>query len=320
LQPAFGADFSGVRVHTDATAQGLSDTLNAHAFTIGTDIAFAPGEYQPGTVVGDALIAHELAHVVQQGAHGPAVQLEDSAPKPDEAADAVTQGLKTVLDKAKDNEGVKTTLIEPAKKVAVGKWDSLGTGEKAAAAGFGAGTYGIALGAGLGDPAGRKLLSDVNLVAPLGLIPYSTLTDFRYVLPPSGTGPTLFKASFSGDDLLGLAHDKLGWVPPMKLSFDMTWSVDPSGGASLTAAKAVWGVLPGVSLQAGTGVGLDFKPTVTGPDGQVSTIMKSVPAAPGAGAGPTGTGVFVTVDLLQAPFVPAPIRAALGTPPPEKKK
>jgi hypothetical protein len=67
LQSAFGADFSNVRVHTDATAQQLSDNLNAHAFTIGSDIAFGPGEYQPGTVVGDALIAHELAHVMQQG-------------------------------------------------------------------------------------------------------------------------------------------------------------------------------------------------------------------------------------------------------------
>lgn len=67
LQTAFGADFSNVRVHTDTRAQQLSDNLNAHAFTIGTDIAFGPGEYQPGTVVGDALIAHELAHVMQQG-------------------------------------------------------------------------------------------------------------------------------------------------------------------------------------------------------------------------------------------------------------
>jgi uncharacterized protein DUF4157 len=67
LQSAYGADFSNVRVHTDATAQQLSDNLNAHAFTIGSDIAFGPGEYQPGTVVGDALIAHELAHVMQQG-------------------------------------------------------------------------------------------------------------------------------------------------------------------------------------------------------------------------------------------------------------
>ena len=67
---AFGHDFSGVRVHTDADAAGLSDSLSARAFTIGSDIAFGPGEYQPGTLIGDALIAHELAHVVQQQGGG----------------------------------------------------------------------------------------------------------------------------------------------------------------------------------------------------------------------------------------------------------
>jgi hypothetical protein len=67
---AFGHDFSGVRVHTNAEAAGLSDSLNARAFTIGSDIAFGPGEYQPGTLIGDALIAHELAHVVQQNGGG----------------------------------------------------------------------------------------------------------------------------------------------------------------------------------------------------------------------------------------------------------
>ena len=63
---AFGQDFSGVRVHTGGEAAGLSEQLNARAFTVGTDIAFGAGEYQPGTLIGDALIAHELAHVVQQ--------------------------------------------------------------------------------------------------------------------------------------------------------------------------------------------------------------------------------------------------------------
>ena len=63
---AFGHDFSRVRVHTDASATGMSKQLNARAFTIGSDIAFGTGEYQPGTLIGDALIAHELAHVVQQ--------------------------------------------------------------------------------------------------------------------------------------------------------------------------------------------------------------------------------------------------------------
>jgi Domain of unknown function (DUF4157)/Protein-glutamine gamma-glutamyltransferase len=63
---ALGHDFSDVRVHTDAQAGALSDSLDARAFTIGRDVAFSPGEYQPGTPVGDALIAHELAHVAQQ--------------------------------------------------------------------------------------------------------------------------------------------------------------------------------------------------------------------------------------------------------------
>jgi hypothetical protein len=67
MESAFGYDFSRVRVHTNSKAATVSKSLNARAFTIGSDIAFASGEYQPGTLIGDALIAHELAHVVQQG-------------------------------------------------------------------------------------------------------------------------------------------------------------------------------------------------------------------------------------------------------------
>ncbi len=67
MESAFGSDFSSVRVHDDSTAGNLSSSLNARAFTVGNKIAFGAGEYQPGTMVGDALIAHELAHVVQQG-------------------------------------------------------------------------------------------------------------------------------------------------------------------------------------------------------------------------------------------------------------
>lgn len=67
MQSAFGVDFAGVRVHTGGRAREMSEGLGARAFTIGNDIAFGGAEYQPGTPVGDALIAHELAHVVQQG-------------------------------------------------------------------------------------------------------------------------------------------------------------------------------------------------------------------------------------------------------------
>ncbi len=63
---AFGQDFSKVRLHTDNKAERISADLNARAFTVGEHIAFGSGEYQPGTLVGDAIIAHELTHVMQQ--------------------------------------------------------------------------------------------------------------------------------------------------------------------------------------------------------------------------------------------------------------
>ncbi len=66
MESAFGASFGQVRVHNDAAASSLSSQVNARAFTVGQHVAFASGEYQPGTLVGDVLIAHELAHVVQQ--------------------------------------------------------------------------------------------------------------------------------------------------------------------------------------------------------------------------------------------------------------
>jgi len=66
MEQSFGTSFSSVRIHTDATAARLASELRARAFTIGRDIAFASGQYRPGTLAGDALIAHELAHTIQQ--------------------------------------------------------------------------------------------------------------------------------------------------------------------------------------------------------------------------------------------------------------
>jgi hypothetical protein len=66
MEEAFGTSFSDVRVHTDPVAADLAGRSDARAFSIGRSIAFGAGEYRPGTLEGDALIAHELAHVVQQ--------------------------------------------------------------------------------------------------------------------------------------------------------------------------------------------------------------------------------------------------------------
>ena len=66
MEQAFAADFSGVRVHTDAESDSLNRSLQARAFTTGQDIFFRQGEYSPSSSGGQQLLAHELTHVVQQ--------------------------------------------------------------------------------------------------------------------------------------------------------------------------------------------------------------------------------------------------------------
>ncbi len=63
---ALGDSFGDVRVHTDALAGALARSVEARAFTTGSDIFFAGGEFRPGSPSGRELIAHELTHVVQQ--------------------------------------------------------------------------------------------------------------------------------------------------------------------------------------------------------------------------------------------------------------
>lgn len=66
MQTAFSRDFSAVRIHDDAPAANLSRMVSARAFTTGQDIFFGRGEYNPSSAAGERMLAHELAHTVQQ--------------------------------------------------------------------------------------------------------------------------------------------------------------------------------------------------------------------------------------------------------------
>jgi hypothetical protein len=66
FESRFGYDFGGVRVHTDSQAAETASHLNAQAFTIGRNIFFSAGRYEPHTTSGQWLLAHELTHTVQQ--------------------------------------------------------------------------------------------------------------------------------------------------------------------------------------------------------------------------------------------------------------
>jgi len=67
MEPRFGYDFGDVRVHTNSLAARSTSEVSALAFTVGNHIAFGSDQYAPGTSRGNRLLAHELAHVVQQG-------------------------------------------------------------------------------------------------------------------------------------------------------------------------------------------------------------------------------------------------------------
>ena len=74
MEQRFGHDFSAVRVHADAAAGRSALDVGARAYTVGSHVVFAPGEYAPGQAPGRHLLAHELAHVLQQNAGVPLVQ------------------------------------------------------------------------------------------------------------------------------------------------------------------------------------------------------------------------------------------------------
>lgn len=95
MENAFGTDLSHVELHTDASGAALAREQNAQAVAIGSHVAFAPERYAPGTPRGDALLAHEIAHTLQQkdaiGAGGAAT--EDLEREADQGAAAAVLGL-----------------------------------------------------------------------------------------------------------------------------------------------------------------------------------------------------------------------------------
>ncbi|WP_412566023.1 DUF4157 domain-containing protein [Streptomyces decoyicus] len=66
MESRLGADFSDVRVHTDAAAHESAESVNAHAYTSGSHIVFQRGRYDGSSAAGRHMLAHELTHVIQQ--------------------------------------------------------------------------------------------------------------------------------------------------------------------------------------------------------------------------------------------------------------
>ena len=104
MEPRFRADFSGVRIHTDAKAAGLASRLAARAFAFGKHVFFGRGEFRPDSPAGVELIAHELTHTIQQRA---VVQRQEAASVTQTAPVQIQRlGIDTVLDYIADKANI----------------------------------------------------------------------------------------------------------------------------------------------------------------------------------------------------------------------
>ncbi len=82
MESRFGQDFGHVRVHTGHAAADSARSINALAYTVGGDIVFGNGQYAPDTGAGRRILAHELAHTVQQAYSRPAVRRQEDVATP----------------------------------------------------------------------------------------------------------------------------------------------------------------------------------------------------------------------------------------------
>ncbi len=127
MESSMGADFGGVRVHTDQRSDSLNRALSARAFTTGQDVFFREGAYQPGSSVGRELIAHELTHVVQQ--NGNTVKRAMSVSQPgdpheveaEHTARAVMQQEHTTVSKQDDKDEGQAMMAQRQPEAVKGK-------------------------------------------------------------------------------------------------------------------------------------------------------------------------------------------------------
>lgn len=112
-----GADLSDVRVHTDPTAHEAARSINAEAYTIGADVAFAKGNYDLGSRSGRRVLAHELTHVVQQTDAGDPTKVQRQATTTEdksETAQGATQQDETGLQQESVSHEVQSGETLPA--------------------------------------------------------------------------------------------------------------------------------------------------------------------------------------------------------------
>ncbi|KQR15997.1 DUF4157 domain-containing protein [Cellulomonas sp. Leaf334] len=291
MEAGFSHDFSTVRVHADERAGTAARGLRARAFTVGTDVVFAPGAYRPATAEGRRLVAHELAHVAQQAA-GPAGVARSpvtratgrghpSEREADTAAATVLAGGRFVVherppagaqceDEAEKQPGageevVKglSKLVDKAKddpkirKEIIEPATELVTGPFSALSGGEKGAL-IGFGAATYGLGIGSLLADPSgrqKLQGFNLATPLTLVPYATLTKLDFQLPDATNPNLrfrTAFDLGDLIKLSRGWKG-LSLTADLSWSWDPAAERlSLAGGTAKLGLLPGLSVSGGT--------------------------------------------------------------------
>jgi len=111
MESAFGASFGHVRVHTDDRASKSAESVGANAYTVGSDVVFKSGQFDPGSPTGQRTLAHELSHVVQQS-QGPVdgtdaaggIRVSDPSDRFERAADSTADQVMSSVQSSRAPE------------------------------------------------------------------------------------------------------------------------------------------------------------------------------------------------------------------------
>ena len=106
MEARFGHDFGQVLIHADQRASESARSVNAQAYTVGSDIVFGAGEYDPRSSAGQRLLAHELAHVVQQSGYGYAAPQVTRVSRADDVGEVQAEEAATRVVSMEGAEGL----------------------------------------------------------------------------------------------------------------------------------------------------------------------------------------------------------------------
>src|SRR5436309_15492990 len=114
MESRLGADFSDVRVHTDAKASESARSVPAHAYTVGSDVVFQSGQYTPENDSGKRMLAHELTHVVQQRSGPVAGTPAEGGIKISHPSDRFEQAAESSADRVMSAQPAGPAAASPA--------------------------------------------------------------------------------------------------------------------------------------------------------------------------------------------------------------